>query len=372
MATKTFTGATDHNWSTSNNWSPSGQPASTDNAVFNSSSPACTVTSGAVCASVDFSGGGSSNYANTITFTNALTVSGNVTLPTAATATFTGSGALIINASATLTSNGQSCNVPLTLSGTSLTFTFTGNWTTTAALVLTITTAMTITGTGTLQAGSHTASGSTPSITLGTNVIITGTQNMGSVATSWTINGASYTWTAQSGLTSVSCILAGTATLIISGGSTAFSGSYAVNCNLTFSGTMTITGTLLFASSGTPTFNCSSANITTTGSTLQLGGSCTINATGMTGGFNNFTSTSSSYVISGTGLSIYGNLVGSVTGTSTVTLLAGATINTGSTININITIAGNITVSSNNFHFGGTNNPLLTWTSGTVTWTMRG
>ena len=60
MATKTFiNGGVDHNWSTSGNWSPSGQPAvAGDNAVFNASSPTCTVTSSATCDSIDFSGAG--------------------------------------------------------------------------------------------------------------------------------------------------------------------------------------------------------------------------------------------------------------------------------------------------------------------------
>jgi hypothetical protein len=67
-----FTGAVNSNWGTAGNWDtgvlPSATLAGTD-AIFNASSPNCTVNVAGVCRNLNFTG-----YTNTITMTNSITV----------------------------------------------------------------------------------------------------------------------------------------------------------------------------------------------------------------------------------------------------------------------------------------------------------
>jgi hypothetical protein len=67
-----FTGAVNSNWGTAGNWDtgvlPSATLAGTD-AIFNASSPNCTVNVAGVCRNLNFTG-----YTNTITMTNGITV----------------------------------------------------------------------------------------------------------------------------------------------------------------------------------------------------------------------------------------------------------------------------------------------------------
>jgi len=73
---------------------------------------------------------------------------------------------------------------------------------------------------------------------------------------------------------------ASTANLILGGGT--WSGGSAVQCNLILAGNITISGTVFFGNSATPTLTYSSGTITTTGSTLSLQGSVNLNTNGVT------------------------------------------------------------------------------------------
>ncbi len=123
MAANIFTGLTNSNWGTAGNWSLVLVPTASDGniATFNATSPACIVNIAAVCNAIDFTG-----YTNSITMTNAITVSGNTTL--VAAMGITGTGGLTINATATLTSNGKTWPNALTVNTAAQTFTFADSW----------------------------------------------------------------------------------------------------------------------------------------------------------------------------------------------------------------------------------------------------
>jgi trimeric autotransporter adhesin len=274
MSAKLFkAGGTDNNWSTSNNWTPAGQPAAGDDVTFNASSPACTVTSGATCKSIDFSGGGSSNYANTITFTNAMNVAGNVTLPTAATMTFAGASAMTVSTTATLTGNGQTFGVPMILSG-AVTYTFSGVWASSGSIAFTSGATTTLSGSNASFASCTFATASTV-LTLNVNISITGTTT---ISTNISLNGGSNIWNTSS--LTINAALSGTATLNFSGGGTwSGSGSGYLNMNTTIGGTLTLSGNIYFGNSGTPTLTWNSGAVTQGSSTLNIYGTSTYNLT---------------------------------------------------------------------------------------------
>jgi hypothetical protein len=124
MAANIFTGATNNNWNDASNWSLLAIPTASDTniATFNIASPNCTVNGGArVCNHIDFTG-----YLNTITMTNTITVSGNVTFGVGML--IAGASTLIINAASTMTSNGVVWPNNLTITG-NVTYTLADNWT---------------------------------------------------------------------------------------------------------------------------------------------------------------------------------------------------------------------------------------------------
>jgi hypothetical protein len=117
-------------WSTAGNWltdgSGSGVPTANTDATFDAASPACTITSGANCRSLICTG-----YANTITFTNTLTVNmttvgGNITLSSAVGFAMVGPNGITYNnttvtvTTRTLTTNGYNFNLPFSTSGVSV------------------------------------------------------------------------------------------------------------------------------------------------------------------------------------------------------------------------------------------------------------
>ena len=102
MATRRFIAGTGV-WNLASNWDDGAGgggavPLATDDVLFDVGSPACNIDVAAVALTINFTG-----YLAAITFTNNLTVSGNVTLEGSATYV-AGGGSLIINAAATITS----------------------------------------------------------------------------------------------------------------------------------------------------------------------------------------------------------------------------------------------------------------------------
>jgi hypothetical protein len=115
-----ITGTT--NWNSATSWSTISStssfnggtfPSSTtaDPVIFDANSSACTVNVASTCTSLTLTG-----YANTITFTNTLTVSGNVTLSNAVGAVYNGPNGILINAAtATMTFAGANYNLPFSI-----------------------------------------------------------------------------------------------------------------------------------------------------------------------------------------------------------------------------------------------------------------
>jgi len=113
MAVNTFTGATNSNWGTVDNWSLGTVPTANDGhtTTFDAASPACTVnTSARVCNHIDFT-----NYVNTITMTFTITVSGSIIFGLGMTVD--GTAGIIQKAVNTITSNGFSWTNDFTFSG---------------------------------------------------------------------------------------------------------------------------------------------------------------------------------------------------------------------------------------------------------------
>lgn len=120
-------------WGTANNWladgSGNGVPDATKDATFDASSPSCTVNASArTCKNINFTG-----YANTLTMSFAITVSGNVTFILSQSNRISGTGALFINANSTITSNGGTWPNGLTFTG-AITVTLADNLTVSGAL----------------------------------------------------------------------------------------------------------------------------------------------------------------------------------------------------------------------------------------------
>jgi len=100
-------------WGTTTNWSDNTVPTAAIDAIFDANSRACTVNASArVCKVLNFTG-----YTYTITMTNNITASGNITLDSAMS--ISGAGNLTVNQSSGIyTSNGKTWPNSLTLQGT--------------------------------------------------------------------------------------------------------------------------------------------------------------------------------------------------------------------------------------------------------------
>ncbi|MFZ2072204.1 MAG: hypothetical protein WAV10_00780 [Minisyncoccia bacterium] len=167
-ATRTWRGTTDSNWGTDTNWLEGAVPLSTDDVVFDASSPACTVnTSTRAAKTLDFSA-----YTNTITMSAGIAVSGSITFGTSMT--ISGGASLIVNDTSTLTSNGVTWPNSLTFQGLSKTHTFADDWHIGAQLILSGTTALILNGSN-VYIGTNLTSNTTATTSGTTNLIMNGT-----------------------------------------------------------------------------------------------------------------------------------------------------------------------------------------------------
>ena len=153
-------------------------PLATDPVVFDANSGNCTLNVAGVAASINFAG-----YTNTITFTNTLSVSGNITL--GVNMIFAGGALLryIGSANSTLTSNGKEVGVPFEIAAATNnhTITYADNWTFGENFTIQSGTAVILTFTGntinckksllTNNVGTRYISGTTSIIMIGTGSI---------------------------------------------------------------------------------------------------------------------------------------------------------------------------------------------------------
>lgn len=259
-------GGSSANWSaTANtNWgSSSGTqdnasvPGSADDVTFDGAgvggNSASTVTTITILSFTATSG-----YTNTISINSILTVAGNFTDNTAHS--WAGTSTLVISATSTITSGGKTFISNVTFSGAGSTKTLSGNWTIGGLLLLNTTTLV--------------------------------------------LNATTAETMSMNGLTANN-VLSGTAKIILTGGT--WSGSAIIKNNLDFAGNVTLaSGVTTAYNTGTLTYV--SGTITTTGNTLSLALSTTLNTNGIS--FNNLT-------ISGTSTITINSLL-TVTGTLTI------------------------------------------------------
>lgn len=229
MAIRTVSN-TGGNYNATGTWVEGVVPTSADDVVFTGTSGQLTVNVASVAKSINFT-----NYTNTITFNQALTVSGNVNLGTGGY-TQAGANGIVVDATATLTSNGVTWSRLFTFAGTSITYTLADNWTLTGNLGFNGITSTIVNG-NTLNIGAN--------LTISSAATISGT-------TLFNVNGTG-TW------------------------SSAF-GQIRNNLTINTVGTFTISGNVYY---NTGTLTYTSGTVTTSGSTLNIGINTTLTTNGI-------------------------------------------------------------------------------------------
>lgn len=323
MANRFFVnGGVDNNWGTSGNWSASSGgaggetvPTAADDVFLDGNSPDCTLdTSDRAALTLTCTG-----YTNTLTFSQNLTVHGNITL--AAGMAFAGASRLIMQAGTSLTSAGVEVTVPFEIGGTTRTITLADTWdVTTLRLNQDNATTITVNNNGFMVSGDLTLINTAgTSLYLGSAVItIDGTG-------AWTTGGA----------------------------------FLAMSLTINTAGTFTVSGTVRYRGSNTLTYTA--GTVVTTGSTLQLGpASPTLDTAGMS--WNN----------------VQVGTTGIVSGAVTVTLASDLDINgnlsfapsTATTVALNgnqATVAGNLTMGGSGSSATATGTTVIVL-DGTGTW----
>lgn len=337
MAANLFTGATDSNWGTGTNWLL-GVPTAVDGnvATFNATSPACTVNASArVCNNIDFTG-----YTNTITMSQQITVSGNITHDSGYTVA--GAGALAANANCTLTSNGFVWPNPFTFQNNSTTLTLADNAKVTGLTMLgSGTGAVALNGFQLESAGGVTWGVTTGNISGSTVLLISGT---GTLTTNMTTGSLRLSTTFNSG-----------GTLTWSGSNFNYAGGTLTYTAGTFAGTIpalltNIATTTTFATAGIAWNNVTLSGV---GATNTFSNDMTINGLFTDGSATNVVTNNGSNIICNGGLR-YGGSSGLCTGTTVIKLKATQTVDAPS------------------FTTGGILNPItFDAGSGTVTWSNR-
>lgn len=343
------------NWTSTTTWVGGVVPLSGDTVDFTASSGPLQVTTSVTCAGIDFT-----NYVNTITFTNDLTVQGPINLGTGGY-TQAGTSGLLVNSNAGgvgFTSNGVLWSSKFTFSGggTSAIYTFNDNWNFTGTLLFTNTNTCTINGFNIYTYGLTSASNQPTNGT--TNIIFNGTG----------------TWAHSS------------------------TGVIQNNVTINTAGTLTI-GNNIYYNTGILTYTTGTVDTTTNNSTLNIGASTTLDtdrgATKIT--WNNIRTNSTitltlssnlnttnlylnnvlSFILGGNNLSISDTLIiGYATGSTTfntpqnlqvTNLLLGNGFASNHILNglFTISVSGNLTQNQGTGTSSGTTSILL---NGTGTW----
>lgn len=307
-------------------------PTSADDVFFdaNSGTNTITITSAAVCKSINGTGSTA-----TLAGSSTLAISGDLNIG-GLTVTYTGTATLSVTCN--LTSNGKTWTGALTFTGTSQTYTFIDNWTVNGTVTFNGGTAQTINGSTLICNGNLTSTTA--------SVYVTGTTNIS---------------------------MQGTSTIVGS------SGGYALNIDINTAGTVSFTGVLYFRSgtfsltSGTINAGTSTINHLVAGTfVLSLGSAnlynVTLNATSTIGTALNVSNILS---VSGTVLNTYAvncsgslTVIGTVSGSSLITLNGTGTWSGSGSLANNITIntSGTITFSGSVNYRTGT----LTYTTGGI------
>lgn len=314
MANYFFRNTGDVNFSVGTNWSLiSGggsagvAPGVGDTAIFDANSGNCTVDAALISISVlRFT-----NYANALTMTNNLTVTGNFEVTGTLPATIN-TGKIFVGGGVSVTANVEgSSHIEANGTGTwSGTGTIRVNFTINTAGTITVSGVVVFSGGATLTytAGTVVTTGSTLTVT-GAVTLNTSTVNWDNVdfvaSTTMTLssnflcnnfllrnNSATFngnTIEVKGNLT-INSTFSGTTAILLSG-TGIWSGTNDIRTNLTINspfGTITVSGTVSF---GTGTMVYTAGTVITSGSTLNITLSCTLNCSGIA--WNNFSVTSS-------------------------------------------------------------------------------
>jgi len=264
-------------WGNTANWSlteggAGGQtvPSAAEDVFFDAGSPSCTIaTSERTCLTLT-----ASAYTNTLTFTTSLSVSGSVTI--GAGVKWSGAGRLRMIAAGTLTTNGNAIGVELQIGASTLatgTFTLAGTLNAATGLYINNNTSTTFAGDYHITASACTIA-NTQTVTIIHGVTITGTTT---ISDANVIDGE-FNW--ETGGLTTNGGLSGTTPIVLTGGTWTGAAS-ALNSSVTIAGDVTLSGTILFAASGTPTLTYSSGTVTQGTSILSLATNCTLNTNGM-------------------------------------------------------------------------------------------
>ena len=346
------------NWDNPATWGGVGVPTTGDTALFNQTSGPVTVTAGAICSELNLNSG--TGYANTITFSNELTIAANGSFANAGNITFSSKTALqgfaIAGAagitwqsvglqSKTITSYAVPFNRP---------FATAGSGSNTITLV-----------------GDFTVSNTTAQLNAlnGSNLIINGDVNAGtniSGSSSCVLSGATTTWTTGTTLSRVIFNSSGTITI---------SGTVTCQASLTWtSGTLVTTGStvsMAFMSSislagrtlnnmsfpGNITVTTVTGDFNLTGNLTLGGGGGAFNGTGkvfvsgnVIGGGNGGTFT---IEMNGTSSTISGTVYHSVIVNTSGTITVGVGCDIGGNSNLTLAV-GTLNLANNLTRRGGT------------------
>jgi len=340
-------------------------------------------------------GGGSSANWNATGNTNWGSTSGgsnNASVPTSADdVTFDGAGTngntnSTISATITILSLNITAGYTATMTHNAV-LTIAGNWTYGGTYTIAGTSGITISAASTITSNAKTwpnllnFNGNNTKTLVG-DFTVNGLMTFATTTT--TINKTTNEKLVCNGGITVSQFTAGTIDIYLQGGT--WSGSNRLSTNLYINGNVTISGTVTYQ---TNTMNYVSGTVTTTGSTLNVSGSCTLNTNGITWGnitFDNATKT----VILTSNLSINGLLTSSGSNTinkttsETITVAGGMTLNGGiggtakviltggtwsasgtNSINTDLDFDGNVTISGLVYYRTNT----ITYISGIITTT---
>lgn len=369
MATYFFLNTGDVNWGTGANWSLDGAtpanvvPVLGDTVIFNDTSGPCTInTSARTCTSIDCT-----NYTNTLTFSQTLTVSGNVTL--GAGMGIAGTGQLIVNATSTLTSNGKTWPNTLQLTASAGVFTLADDWTVAALTIGNL--QLTMNGHNMNVNGNLTAPTTTTNFVTGTTVInlagtgtwsgagqVRNTMNINTPGTI-TVSGAVRYNTGTLTYVSGTVVTTGS-TLTVDTVSTTLNTNGINWNNFTCQSAITITNNSLLTCNGTVTLGTSTITVTINGSSIQANGSFSVPVTSgsvtgtsqvILGGTGTWTSTATS---NGLRLPVTINTSGTITlsgsilfNGSSLTYTAGTVVTTGNTL----TVAASTTLNTNGINW---------------------
>ena len=309
-----------YNWSNTANWSlteggAGGQtvPTNAEDVFFDAGSPDCAVNSGDRYAKTLTT----SAYTNTITFSYKISVSGNITIGSGTQ--WAGTAALVMLAAGTLTTNGNTIGVPLTIGNfTSGNLTLVEDLNVSGLLSFINATSTGIAGDFHIYAGSCTISG-TQTLTIIHAVTISG---LTTIADANVLNGV-FNWS-TAGITSTGS-LTGTTPIVLTGGTwTGAAGR--ISNPMSFAGSSTVSGTVLYGSAATSILTYSSGTITTTSSVLALGVAAVLDTNGIS--WNDITTTAASTYTLNSLLTATGTLT--ITGSGAVTFdgTAGFTVGT--------------------------------------------